>query len=155
MNMTITEDLLDDYKDTIHPALFTEEGMTVELKKEKERELNKIIEFWWTFGINIAVLVLIVVMIVVFNYREFEDVGIGHLPSFWQKKQVLKHFLTEKKCEMGLNKSYMTELMNSTADIPASSQGEYSQHLLLESSVIDQLIRNLTCEYLPDHKVMT
>ena len=56
MNMTITHDILDEYKDTVHPALFTEEGVTVEIKKEKEKELNRTIEFWWSFGINIVVI---------------------------------------------------------------------------------------------------
>ena len=56
MNMTITNDILEEYKDTT-TALFTEEGLTVELKKQKERELSRAIEFWWTFGINFSVLV--------------------------------------------------------------------------------------------------
>ena len=56
MNMTITQDLLDEYKDTVQPALFTEEGLTVEIKKEKEQELNRTTEFWWSFGINVVVI---------------------------------------------------------------------------------------------------
>ncbi|CBY08717.1 unnamed protein product [Oikopleura dioica] len=153
--MTITDGVYEDYISGSNsfakkfiPNIFTEEGDKIETIGTKDiSKKNSKEEFWWSFSINAFILTTIGLMIFIFNIRELEPY-VEQIPS-------APHHTIFLKCAMNLDRSYMNELWNSTEDIPLSSQSEYTQNLLLESSTVSQLIRNLTCEYLPDHKAMT
>ena len=182
--MTITDGVYEDYVSgknsfakKFSANIFTEDGEKTETNSdedffEKNAENN---EFWWCFAINAVILAIIVLMIVVFNIRELEPYveQIQSAPhhTVYLKESVNLYCLpvglchnfgptatisfNSQKCAMNFDRPYLTQLLNSTNDIPLSSQSTYTPNLLLESSAISQLIRNLTCEYLPDHKAMT
>lgn len=119
----------------------------VEISKS-EMNWQKNVEIFWTIFINSTIVTLLGVMIFIYSTREFEPVP-DPIVDYTPKETF---FL---KCAVHVDRDFLKGIWNTEQQMPPTTHEDYRETLTLEQETLQQLITNYTCDYWPEHKVMT
>ncbi|CAG5106347.1 Oidioi.mRNA.OKI2018_I69.chr1.g2802.t1.cds [Oikopleura dioica] len=106
------------------------------------------VEIFWSLLINGAIAVFLSLIIYIYSTREFEPIPPPHV-EYTPRETI---FL---KCAIHVDRDFLEGIWNTTEEMPPTLHSDYRETLTLGAITVEQLITNYTCEYWPEHKVMT
>lgn len=129
------------------------EDMEVLMEEEVQQSKSEMnwqrnVEVFWTVFINSSILMLLGMMIFIYSTREFHPVP-EPIVDFTPKETF---FL---KCDIHVDRGFLKGIWDTSQQMPPTTHEDYRETLSLEQDTLQQLITNYTCDYWPEHKVMT